>query len=189
MQKLAYILFFISFYFSSNAQYKKHNWFLGIQAALLNGYQSSNALVSAKGGIYIKEWCVGIGTGIDYYQVRSVPVFLSTQYHLFSQKKLFVYADVGANTAWAKENQHNENGFWGVSPSSFVGGIYTDAGVGTYIDKKHRKIFVSVGYSVKTMKENFQELIFNPSNATLTPVLRSYDYTFNRLVFKLGIKI
>src|SRR5882757_8092861 len=64
----------------------------------LNGQDGNYGLVQTVNGLYKRSWFLGIGTGLDYYRFRSVPLFLSVTKELMPKKNgLFLNLDGGFN--------------------------------------------------------------------------------------------
>lgn len=63
---------------------------------LLEGEGGSAFQIQTINGVQLKKWFMGLGTGIDWYEYRSIPVFLSLNYDLkMSNRRFFLSADAG----------------------------------------------------------------------------------------------
>jgi hypothetical protein len=196
MKRIYISVFCIVIVLSVQAQQGKQKGTLSVSAetALLNGDNHVNGQVLLTAGCEFKGWFVGAGSGFDYYKYRTVPVFIDVKkYWGKGNRKLFVYANGGADVAWPTESQKNlrtGGGWWGWSPPSgsiFKNGIYTDIGFGyTLFNSKHRGFFTALGYSTKTMTEKYDEQVWN-GTATVT-VKRTLDYTMNKVLLRIGYK-
>jgi hypothetical protein len=178
------------FFVSAEAQQKKQ-WYLLPQLGLLNGDGAVSGQVMLSGGIVRKGWDIGLGVGVDYYEIRSVPLVADIRKHI-ATLPLFIYTNIGYNIAapLTKQYIYSEDG-WGHSRSSFSGGWYAEPGIGyDVLLKKDHRFVMSIGYSVKTMHEKYTETIardFPPYFSEVNE--RSYDYRFNRFVFRLGFRL
>ncbi len=177
-----FVFFLIS---SANAQSKteKTAYYFIPQVALLNGDNATSAQVQMTGGIQKKNWMLGIGTAIDYYKVRTVPMFADLRFCFGKNRAIFSYLDLGTDIVWPLESQNNYR--WDGN------GLYNDIGIGyAFGGQKKKSIVVSMGYSVKKVAESYKEIIyreFPPYGGESYE--RRLDYTLNRLVLRLGIKL
>src|SRR5688572_22425237 len=73
---------------------------------LLEGQDGSAFQLQTINGFQYATWFGGIGTGLDYYMYRTIPLFLSFNKDLSSQNRSFYFSvDGGINFAWLKETQ------------------------------------------------------------------------------------
>nr|WP_168420872.1 hypothetical protein [Escherichia coli]NKQ99695.1 hypothetical protein [Escherichia coli] len=80
--------------FTATAQ-KQTKYYLIPQAALLNGDHACNAQLQLVGGIQKKQWGFGAGLGIDYYKVRTIPLFVDTRFFFGKERQYFSYFNLG----------------------------------------------------------------------------------------------
>jgi len=190
-------LFLLSFFIavSVSAQVKpiKSNFYLLPQIALLNGDHSASGQVQVAGGFEKNGWGFGIGTGIDYYKVRTVPVFADLRKSFGKNSAVFSYLNIGSNLAWPLESQYSTGYIWelGGKRSDFGNGLYTDLGIGyTIRGKKREGIVLSLGYSAKTINETRYVTIYREFPPYIPETRETkLDYTFNRIAFRLGVKL
>lgn len=171
---------------------KRTNSYLMPQIALLNGSSGAGAQVQLAGGIVKKDWLIGLGTGIDYYELTAVPVYTDIRYQFGKEKKAFAYANLGYNFHWKESTEGRV--YVMPPPNSIVkGGLYTDFGIGYNIGiSKHQALALSVGYSVKQMSEEIEEMMWPgpfPQPVQVDPTIRRYDYAFKRISFKVGYRL
>lgn len=166
------------------------------QVGLLNGDNAVSAQVVLSGGMKTRTWSYGIGAGIDYYKVRSAPFFVELKKDFGSKEKpLFAYLQLGANIAWPLQSDYRENfysSWFGNTTTRFQNGMYRELGIGyTGWYTKKKGIWISLGYSTKTMAEFYDELIYPdfPPYDRITKTERKLAYTFNRLVLKIGCRL
>ena len=154
---------------------------------LLNGDNSVTGGLQTVNGFAKGNFFIGVGTGLDYYSYRSVPVFADFRYQ-FGHKvnKVFLYGDAGINCNWVQEEFHTKPTIWnGNQSNKFKNGLYTDAGIGLNAGVKNGNAFVlSLGYSKKNMAEEVTQLDWR-SNEFQTDTRK---YRFNRIVFKIGFR-
>lgn len=190
-------LFLLSFFIVASvcAQVKpiKGSFYLLPQIALLNGDQSASGQVQVAGGIEKNGWGLGIGTGIDYYKVRTVPVFADLRKSFGKNSAVFSYLNIGSNLAWPLESQYSTDYIWGLGGrrSDLSNGLYTDLGIGyTIRGKKKEGIVLSLGYSMKTIRETRYGTIYRDFPPYIPETRETkLDYTFNRIAFRLGVKL
>lgn len=171
---------------------KKTNFYLHPQVALLNGDQSVSGQIQVSGGIEKNAFSIGIGAAIDYYKIRTVPLFADLRAAFGKDRAIFSYLNVGSNIAWALESQYNN--YWVMgrnSKSSFSNGVYTDIGIGYSFRKgKKNSLTMSIGYSMKTISESHLETVYRDFPPYVTESHeRKMDFTFNRIALRLGMKL
>jgi hypothetical protein len=152
---------------------------------LLEGEKGGQVQLQTIQGIRYGKWSTGIGVALDYYHMRSIPVFLNLRRDILKTKNSpFVYADGGIHFPWAtKEDKPN------YGSAKFRPGLYYEAGLGYKIgNKKGSGVLLSAGYSYKYLKEE-----------RITPVCiywgcedettEMFRYKLNRLSLKLGVQL
>lgn len=171
----------------------KTSSYLMPQIALLNGSSGAGAQIQLAGGLVKNNWHLGLGTGIDYYEMRSVPLYTDVRYHFGKEKKAFVYSNIGYNFSWV---QNIDDRVYIMPPAmntlKQTGGLYTDFGVGYNVRiGKHQALALSTGFSVKQMREEYEELsIWSwPRPVQIDPTIRRFDYAFKRVSFKVAYRL
>lgn len=187
-------LFILSILFLSGVQEisaqkkEKQSCNCGFQSTLnvgvMEGQTGGDFILQTVNGFQYKGWFAGIGTGIDYYRYRSIPLFLDIRKNILKKNHTpFIYADAGINFPWKKDD---EMYFW---ESSLSSGFYYDAGIGmNFSIRKNHGFSFSAGYSYKFVKETATW----PMQCLMPPCpqfkqTRSYD--LNRLSMKIGFRI
>lgn len=152
-----------------------------IQLGVMEGAQGTGLQLGMVGGFQRKTWYAGLGTGLDYYGFRSIPLYATLRKTLLKPKALFVYADAGLHFPWVKINEETQ---W--YESDFKSGSYYDAGVGYgFKVAKNSTLQVSLGYSQKRLKEDRKQVyIWGPPG--MPTYTERYDYTYRRLSIKAG---
>jgi hypothetical protein len=174
---------------SVSAQHKK-NWYLLPQLGVLSGTDVTGGQLMLSGGMIYKGWDLGLGVAADYYSIHSVPLVADIRRHI-SKLPLFAYTNMGYNIAAPLPDQYlYESEGWNHSKSSFGNGWYGEWGLGYDLEiKKSNRMLFSLGYSIKTLSEQYSEIIprdFPPYYNEISQ--HHYDYQFNRFVFKLGFR-
>lgn len=181
---------FITILLAAQTKPNKNAFYLLPQVALLNGDAHVGAQVQLSGGISKGPWTIGLGAGIDYYKIRTAPVFIDLRRHLGAEKKYFLYGNLGYNIAWPLESQYRIGNQWfrALHKNEFSNGFYTDLGIGCDLGKNPGKgMVLSLGYSMKTVKESYLEAISGSNPVKMG--LKESNYSFNRLSLKLGYRL
>lgn len=161
-------------------------------AGFINGSGSVSGLFDITALVRKNDWAFGIGSGIDYYRIRTVPVSLAARRYL-GGAPAFLYGSAGYTIAAPLETQYLHTGaFWmNNSRSSFSNGVNAEAGIGySLAPKRKHGLELAIGYSVKTLNESYTEYIFRDFPPyTLEPADHSFHYTFSRAVVRIGIRL
>lgn len=184
MKKLfSFFLFFTCFY--ASAQNSGYKFQTIVQGGLLEGERGGAFQMQAINGFQFKTWFAGVGVGLDYYHVRSIPVFLNVRKAFKnSEKTPFLYVNGGYHFPWLKE----EDKMWGITETS--GGLYFDAGIGYQLPvMKKSSLFFSAGFSQKAYSQKGTDGVWiaiwpwpGP------PQTRLYEYNLRRLSIQTGIR-
>lgn len=152
---------------------------------LLNGSKSSSISLQTMLGASLRGTFAGVGTGIDYYRFRSIPLFFDLRHEFGkSQRNIFVYGDIGYNYDWLTEKNKESYNFF--ATAKYKGGIYYDAGIGYKISFKNRDaLLISTGYSVKKIRSEVSAP-FCPFAGPCSQETEKYIYTMQRLMIKAG---
>lgn len=141
-----------------------------LQMQTINGFRAGN-------------WFAGIGTGLDYYSIRSIPLFVSVNRFLGNAKlPLYFNADVGINFPWRNNNQ-----YWIHNPGELSPSLYWAGGMGYRFGLKGSRhaLLLNMGYAYKRLIE--ESNFVNPCLVPPCPVsTERYDYRLKRLSVKLG---
>ena len=148
----------------------------------MEGETGSAFQIQTVNGLKYKTWFAGIGTGLDYYRFRTIPLFLDFRKYLFDKPgSPFIYADAGMHFAWVRDRDKNWYG-----ESGFSNGLYYDIGLGYKKSVgKAGALLLSVGYSVKEMREKriIMQCGFVPG---CWESIERYYYDLKRLSIKVG---
>ena len=149
---------------------------------VLAGASDRQVQVQAVSGLQFRQWQVGLGTGIDYYYFRGVPVFADVRRTFSKSHGLFSYANVGVHLPWVKDLNAND---W--FRYSYKTGLYYDLGAGWQVKTGTKTaIIFSAGYSGKTVGETLTYLFgVEPSPASHTTEFR---YHLRRISIKAGFR-
>ena len=151
---------------------------------LLEGEAGSAFQFNTVNGMQRGTWFAGLGTGLDWYMYRSVPLFLSINKDWKPSNRTFYFSlDGGTNFAWIK-NQNSSNDLFS---NEFSPGFFWGAGIGYKAGFRNKKdaVLINLGYSYKQLKEEKIKPTYciNPPCPTYSEF---YDYKTNRVSIKLG---
>lgn len=153
-------------------------------AGLLEGDNGSAFSLQSINGFNYKTWYIGIGGAIDYYRLRSVPLFLSLNKNIdIKSNLLYINADAGWNLPWLRKAEEGWNN------SEFNSGIFAATGIGykLRVNKNKQAILFNAGYSFKRLNE-VSEI---PSPCLIPPCpfdVEKIRYDFNRLLIRAGLE-
>ena len=149
---------------------------------LLEGQTGSAFQLQSINGMQYRSWYAGVGLGLDFYRYRTIPLFLDIRKEFGSGiNKLFAYADGGVNFCWLTDNQKSMY----LTDDHYEAGFYTDLGLGYKIGLgKTNHLLLSIGYSLKKLKESYQSYHVYPPDYTLNK--EQLIYNLNRLTLKIG---
>ena len=152
-------LFLFAFIFScitSFAQQKRFSFEGSAQVGLLEGEQGSAFQLGAMGGIRKNTWIASIGSGLDYYRVRSIPLYLNVQKNFFNKDKTpFVFVGGGHHFLWLPE--YYSEWSW---PSALKtkGGLYYHGGIGYQVPAfKKTSLFFATAFSAKEYHDEYMQ--------------------------------
>ena len=154
-----------------------------ISTGILEGEQNTSFHVEIVNGIRYKTWFGGIGTGLDYYYFRSIPVYLSGIKYLSPRNhSFFIQGDAGMNCAWVEDRMNA----WNEVNHDFKPGIYWNGTLGfaTGLDRKNSFSF-GLGYSHKNLSET-REMVVMCFNPPCENTFETYKYNLKRLTLKIG---
>lgn len=151
-------------------------------AGILEGSGGTAFQLLTVNGISYKKNFLGIGTGLDYYQIRSVPLFLNFSRDLKSgPRSFFLSGSGGYSFAWKKAG----SGGWFQSEST--PSLYAAGHIGYRVNSRNQKdaFLFSLGYSYKHQRETrtYMNFCTNPPCTLSTEVL---DFYFKRISLLLG---
>lgn len=188
MKKVFFILLLFVMVKNKNQaqETKKDNKFFSsqISAGIVEGDQNTSFHVEILNGIRYKTWFGGIGTGLDYYYFRSIPVYLSAAKYLSPRNhSFFVQGDAGMNFAWEEEPRF---GGWNEISNEFKPGLYWNGSIGfaTGLDRKNSFSF-GLGYSQKNLRQ-IRELTVMCFNPPCENTFETYKYNLKRLTLRIG---
>lgn len=153
----------------------KASFYFIANAGLLTGASGRDVHVQAIAGWQYRGWFAGVGAGLDYYFVRSVPLFIDIR-KTFSKPHIpFIYADAGCNLPWTTTK---DEPVW--FAQHYKWGMYYDVGAGWDFKMGDKKRFLlSSGFSGKKLAA------LQTTGNDKTKI----SYTLRRLSLKVGIRL
>lgn len=149
---------------------------------VLAGQSGRDLQLQTVAGVQHKTWFAGIGTGLDYYYLRGVPLFADVRKHFQYAMPLFLYGDVGVQLPWMKGPRSD-----GWYETVYKTGLYYDVGAGCRFKIGIRRyLLLSAGYSGKTMQETTKST-FVPEPPASTTTTKTF-YNLRRISIKAGFQ-
>jgi hypothetical protein len=152
-------------------------------AGILLGQSNPQLSLQSVNGVQYGPWFAGVGVGLDYYYMRSVPVFIDLRRLIIPKKNLYLYADAGVNYPYLKKPKEEEMWY----NAEHQQGLYLDGGLGYLFSAEKQTGFFSIGYSTKRLRETIEHAyIWGPPDR---PVQKdNLRYQFNRVIVKAGLR-
>lgn len=175
---------FLGLVFSAQAQ-PKAEFHSQNYVGLLEGEAGPFMQLQSINGFQLRNWFAGVGTGLDYYMFRSVPLFLSFNKSLCScERSLFFSFDGGYNFVW---DSNTGNFINSGREGTFRPAVYWAAGVGyrLMINKNRDAILMNLGYSAKHIREEVKGTMWCvqwPCPETA----EQFRYRLNRISLRVG---
>ena len=170
---------------SGGKNIKKVQFEMTVLAGPTDGERGTSAQIEVIPSIKYKGYYIGVGTGVDYYFIRTIPVFLELK-KVFTPNtnSVFVYADAGLDYPWPSNNNKLMQGQMDLSNGHRLAG-----GIGYQISVfKKTFLQLSAGYSYKQLKQYVQGwvTIYDP-RVDWFDFTQHYNYKLNRLAFNIGL--
>jgi hypothetical protein len=149
---------------------------------LLEGQAGSAFQLQTINGAAYHSWFAGLGIGLDYYKLRTIPFFLDFRKEFGqSNQKFFLYADGGISFSWVTNMQK-----LGYVDEQFSNGFYDDLGLGyKTVLGKNNALLLSLGYSFKKITDTYSTPYYGIDFPPTYPK-EWVNYNLNRLTIKLG---
>jgi hypothetical protein len=160
-----------------------------VTVGLQEGQTGSSFQLQTINGARFKSWFAGIGLGLDYYRIRTIPLFVDIRKEFGKSKdKFFIYADGGVSFCWATDMQKSDY----LPNQQFHNGFYSDLGLGykTAVGKSSA-LLISLGYSYKKASESYVLPYYYYQSYYPTYMMQNgsndqINYSLNRLSMKIG---
>ena len=182
--KLAhFFIFFLLVNISVSAQKNKIHFHSINSFGLIGGESEISTAFQTVDGIRFSNWFSGFGVGIDNYQYKTFPLFFDARRYFGSEKKAFVYGDLGYNFP-LKDKPGKEMINYG--NTHFKGGLYSELGIGfktKFI--KESSILFGLAYSNKQIQSRIGIV---PLCIGCDPYWYNYKMSYGRVLLKTGIE-
>lgn len=171
--------------FVSSSLFSQEKWRFSSQnyAGITEGESGTGFQLQTINGFRKKTWFAGVGTGIDYYFQRSIPLFVSVAKFLPSSKFPFYFnGDIGINFPWVRNDLYYIH-----APGEYSSSLYWAGGLGYKFGSKKNNngVLLNFGYSYKHLLRESEYT--NPCLVPPCPVsTERYDYRLRRLSVKVG---
>lgn len=185
MKKITFSILSATFFlYSAMAQEVKPRFNSMNSIGFASGQSEPQLVLQTVNGISFSKWFAGIGVGIDYYEYKTLPLFVDARRYFGKGNIGFVYADLGYNFP-LKNKPEKEVSYYDIY--DFNGGVYTDFGIGfkTKLKNKSSLIF-SIGHSYKKL-ENKIGVNICPFAGPCYVDYSKYDFSFGRIILKAGL--
>lgn len=154
---------------------------------LLVGASAQAPVIQTINGVSFGRWFTGIGTGLDWYHTRSIPLFFHTAryFPLQERRKLVFSSGIGLNFPWI--GQGMRNGGWGSTDWKYDTGLYWNAGFGYRfpVGKNRDGFLLQLGFNQKVHKE--EVTVVYPCFVPPCPESReAFRYTLRSLALRFG---
>ncbi|GAC1602134.1 MAG: hypothetical protein NVS3B8_13720 [Chitinophagaceae bacterium] len=152
-----------------------------IQVGLLQGENKAAFNLQSVNGFQYNNFFTGLGTGLDYYRYKSIPLFADFRIYVGkTNNQFFIYADAGVHFIWEKKDNSS---FY---PETYYPGFYGSAGVGYKAGFKNGMgLILSTGYSYKRVNDRRQQHICGIIGPCYIQS-DAYTYNLNRLMIQIG---
>lgn len=184
IRKILFMLFALfSVCSPAKAQNKKLKFHSINSVGMVSGESPVNATLQNINGIVFSNWYLGIGSGVDYYHYKTLPLFIDGRRYFGKEKKGFLYADLGYDFPM-KNRPGKEIGYY--NTYHFKGDLYTDFGIGykTKFIKKSSLLF-SLGYSYKQLQSKIE---IRADCFGCQPLYYNYKFGYGRIILKTGVE-
>ena len=147
------------------------------------GKENAGHMLYSANGIGYRTWFAGIGTGIDFYQFRSIPLVLDIRKAILKNEKTpFIYVAGGKHFTWLSKEVKDPNS------SGLKGSWYYDAGAGYQLPLNHQLNMVfTLGISEKKMTEEYDVMPWSSVWPRPPQAIQKREYNFRRIAFKIGL--
>lgn len=183
MKKISFtVILVLYFLLPAEAQQAKPRFQSINTAGFAFGQSEPQLILQTINGVSFSKGFAGVGLGIDYYDYKTLPLFIDGRWFFGDEKKGFIYGDIGYNFP-LKNKPGKEVGYY--NTYDFSGGIYTGIGIGykAHLFKKSSLLF-SLGYSYKQLQTKIGITL---ACVGCQPFLYDYKFGYGRMVLKAGL--
>lgn len=153
-------------FISASAQSKLH-YTASVEAGILKGSTDKKNTFLITNGVRYKSLMASIGSGIDNYFYRSIPLFLQAE-KTFGNHRVQPFVRTSAGINFSHLTGEQKLSYISYDSVHFKNGFIAAASVGVSVKVfRQMRVFVSGGYSYKTTKVIYQSYyIYGPEDAS-----------------------
>lgn len=184
MKKIILLAILVSGFMSAAFAQKKFQFESQFHAGMMEGERGTSLQLLTINGFQKGRWFTGLGTGFDWYHLRSVPLFLSVNHRFYKgERGLFAAVDGGVSFPWGRKRDLIQNG---LIADKFKPAPYWTTSLGYRVLLKNKKdaFLLSAGYSFKQINE--EQVKPTICGFTSCSISEFYTYKFKRLSFRLA---
>jgi hypothetical protein len=185
MRHIAFIFLLISTSCLAIAQKKAH-YSGSIEGGITKGSNPVNGFLFTTQGIAYNQYTLSIGSGLDFYSFRSIPLFVDLK-RSFGNNAVEPFVQAAAGVNFTSSNSKDVKMIYQFSQGGhFDNGFFAKAGAGIiFRAQKKLRILLLGGYNYKTFSYKYQPFTGTPWMWQVVPVKDVYN--FNRWYFGAGI--
>ena len=164
--------------------YKKKLVFSSINSiGLLSGSSGDNFTVQTINGVRCNQWNIGVGTGLDWYGIRTIPLVADVRrYFTKNKNQPFLYANGGISFVWAKTLPET---LYYTNKVDYKRSFCGEVGLGYKVALKNAtSLALSAGYSYK--KISFDQYYY--AGIRGTELKETYSYNYRRIALRIGLQ-
>ena len=183
--RYTFLLFCISLCCFANAQHSLR-YAGSVEGGLLMNSSTKSSFVFTTQGVAYKQYTLGLGSGIDFYPLRSVPLFVDVKRKFTAHKmQPFIEAAAGINFTGNNSNDAQWYHLY-AGDGKFDNGFFAKGSGGIILRAQKKWQFaISAGYSYKTTTYNYKPFTGTPWVGQIQPLKDIFHY--NRWYLGVGV--
>lgn len=155
-----------------------------LSAGMAAGESDPKFMAQWSGGLTYKHFFAGIGSGVDMYRFKSIPLFADLRADIGTKRSLLLYAQAGYNFPVGDNVTPDWRSETFKVKDRFTGGFYMDAGIGfRFPGKGPHRFLLSAGYSRKKLDN---EVVYDYQCTNCSREKYMYKYDLGRVMLKVG---
>jgi hypothetical protein len=169
----------------TNAQ-KKVRYTGSIESGILKGDRPASTFVYTTHGVAYKQYAFSLGSGYDFYPLRSLPLFIDVK-RRFNGNQIQPFIQAAAGVNFTSPNSSDAKSYSRYAgDGNFSNGFFAKGGGGfIFRAQKQWNFSLSAGYTYKTTSYIYTPFTGTPWVWQLQPVKDIYH--FNRWYVSVGI--
>lgn len=155
---------------------KKISYTGSIEGGLLTGDKPVSSFIFTTQGVAYRQYIFSLGSGIDHYPLRSVPLFAAVQ-RTFAHNRVQPFIQAAAGINFTGTNSKEAKFFYQYTDGAFRDGFFARSGGGLMLRAhKKLKLTLSAGYTYKTTSYHYAPIDENPWQGQIQPISDQYRY-------------